>query len=254
MDSFKSSFKIFLILLWTLLLIAPQVIILALHKGGYAYTIPRLWHKGICFILGLKTEIRGTPVHNKQLIYVSNHLSYLDIPVIGAHLKASFIAKDDIAGWPVIGSLAKIQQTAFISRSSSKAKKVANALDVMLKEGKSLVLFPEGTSSPGTEVLPFKSSLFSLAQPKDMNTPISIQPFVLELIDVNGTPITPESRDLYAWYADMDFAPHIWVFLKNKGATIRLTFLDVVTPVPHQDRKELCKLIEGQISSGLRQA
>lgn len=253
MKSFIAISKIILILLWTAPLLLIQMPIFLLHKGALSYTIPRLWHKGVCAIIGLKTEIRGTPVHNRQVIYVSNHLSYLDIPAIGAHLKASFIAKEDIAGWPVIGFLARAQQTAFISRSSAKAKKVANALDVMVKAGKSLILFPEGTSSIGTSVLPFKSSLFSLAQPKDM-PPIAIQPFIIDLIDVNGKPLTPASRDLYAWYADMEFAPHIWLFLQTSGATVRLTFLDVITPSPEQDRKDLCKSVELQISSGLHSA
>lgn len=251
MSSVIAVFKIIILLVWSVLLTTPQIFFLFFHKGKKSYYIPWMWHKGVCAILGLKTEIKGTPVHGRQLIYISNHLSYLDIPVIGSCLRASFIAKEDIAHWPVIGFLATVQQTAFISRSSHKAKKVANALDQMVKDGKSLILFPEGTSSAGTSVLPFKSSLFSLAQPKDLPHPVAIQPFVLELLDVNDQPLTKESRDLYAWYGDMDFAPHIWVFLKNKGATIRLTFLDVITPGDNQDRKELCKIVESQISSGL---
>ncbi len=250
MAPFIASSKIFLILLWTVPLVILQMPILLLHKGNLSYTLPRIWHKGICRIVGLKVEIHGTPVQNRQLIYVSNHISYLDIPVIGSILKASFIAKEDIAHWPVIGFLATVQQTAFISRNSAKAKKVANALDGMVRDGKSLILFPEGTSTVGTSVLPFKSSLFSLAQPKDMG-PVAIQPFVLELVDSDQNPLTPESRDFYAWYGDMDFAPHIWVFLQKRGATVRLTFLDVITPQPEQDRKELCKLMETRISSGL---
>lgn len=250
MKKFIASFKIFLMAVLTVLIVLFQIIFLWISKKNLAYVLPRLWHKGVCAIIGLKTEIRGTPLHNQQVIYVSNHLSYLDIPAIGAHLKASFIAKDDIAGWPVIGSLARAQQTAFISRSSSKAKKVANALDVMIKEGKSLILFPEGTSSTGETVLPFKSSLFSIAMPKDL-PPITIQPFIIDLIDADGKPLTKESRDYYAWYADMEFAPHIWIYLQTKGATIRLTFLDPITPRPDQDRKEICHLIEAQISSGL---
>lgn len=242
--------KIALMLLWSVPLVLIQICILPFHKGQSAYIVPRIWHKGICFFLGLKTEIRGTPVHNTQLIYISNHLSYLDIPAIGSYLKASFIAKEDIAHWPVIGFLSKVQQTAFISRNSAHAKKVANALDTMVKEGKSLILFPEGTSSVGTSLLPFKSSLFSLAHPKDMK-PIAIQPFILELIEADGKPVTPESRDYYAWYGDMEFAPHIWVYLQTKGAKIRLTFLDVIPATEGMDRKELCKLVESRISAGL---
>ncbi len=145
-----------------------------------------------------------------------------------------------------------MQQTAFISRNSRHAKKVAGALEDMLDEGKSLILFPEGTSSVGTSVLPFKSSLFSLLEPKESAPPLPIQPFILELVSVNGEPATAANRDLYSWYGDMDFAPHIWVFLKNKGATVRLTFLDMIQPPSPFDRKVLCKTVEERITSGLK--
>lgn len=242
--------KIITLLLWCCLCVPPQIIVLLFHKGKYAYVIPQFWHRGVAKIIGLKIEVLGTPIHNKQIMYISNHLSYLDIPVIGSILKASFIAKEDIAHWPVIGFLSTVQQTAFISRNAYNAKKVANALDKMVKDGKSLILFPEGTSTVGTSVLPFKSSLFSLATPKDL-PPIPIQPFVIELISVNGKSPTTESRDLYAWYGDMDFAPHIWDYLQNKGATIRLTFLDKITPDAEMDRKTLSKMVEDKISAGL---
>jgi lyso-ornithine lipid O-acyltransferase len=250
MNKTIAIFKIAAILLWSVPIVFLQSIVLLFHKGPNAYLIPQLWHKGVCKIIGIKTVVVGKPVKDRQVIYVSNHLSYLDIPATGCFLRASFIAKEDIAGWPVIGFLATIQQTAFISRSSSKAKKVANALDVMIKDGKNLILFPEGTSSNGEHVLPFKSSLFSVSQPKGQK-PIAIQPFIIELLDVDGTLVDIESRDIYAWYADMDFAPHIWEFMQKSGATVRLTFLDVIEPDPDQDRKELCRLVENQISSGL---
>ena len=245
--------KILLLVLLTLCVVVIQSIIRLFTTGSAAYFVPQLWHKIACFIVGLKVEVRGNIARGRQIIYVSNHISYLDIPAVGAHVRASFIAKDDIAGWPVIGALGRIQQTAYISRTSANAKKVANALDVMLKEGKSLILFPEGTSTPGETVLPFKSSLFSLALPKDL-PPIAIQPFIIELIDADGKPLTKESRDYYAWYADMEFAPHFWIYLQTRGATVRLTFRDVIIPTANQDRKELCKITYDQISSGLNHA
>ncbi len=250
MKQFIAGFKTFLIAIWTIIIAGIQSLFLIFYRGKASYVLPKIWHRGMCAIIGLKVEVRGKPVHDKQLIYVSNHLSYLDIPVVGSVLKASFIGKDDIASWPIVGHLAKAQQTAFISRTATNAKKVANALDVMIAEGKSLILFPEGTSSTGESVLPFKSSLFSISQPKGL-PPIAIQPFIIDLIDVEGKTITPQSRDYYAWYADMEFAPHIWIFMQTKGAKVRLTFLDVITPTPAQDRKELCKIVEHQISSGL---
>lgn len=256
MVSILAFAKIVLLAIWTLPLVSIQMIVLVFHKGPYAYYVPRFWHKGVCAITGLKTEICGEPVHNQQVIYISNHLSYLDIPVIGSYLLASFVAKEDVARWPVLGFLSTVQQTAFISRTSAHAKKVANALDQMLKNGKSLILFPEGTSSAGTSVLPFKSSLFSLVTAREDNPdfkPVLIQPFTLQLVTVNGHAVTPETRDLYSWYGEMDFGPHIWEFLQNKGAKVRLTFLPPILPDAAMDRKTLCKIVQDRVEAGLAQ-
>jgi 1-acyl-sn-glycerol-3-phosphate acyltransferase len=240
-----------LLTVWCALMVPPQIILLWFHKGPRAYTIPRLWHRGVCRICGLKVEIEGDPVTDRQVLYVSNHLSYLDIPVIGSFLKASFIAKEDIAHWPVIGFLSTVQQTAFISRSSSRAKHVKNALGDMLAEGKSLILFPEGTSSPGKEVLPFKSSLFALTMEKDAS-PLPIQPFTLSITAIEkAPPMNDTARNLYAWHGDMDFAPHSWTFLKTKGATIRLTFHPPIIPAPHEDRKTVARLTWERVASTL---
>lgn len=251
MKKFIAVFKIFLLALLTVPIVFTQNIIFLFYKGTATYYWTQAWHKVACLIVGLKVEVVGKPATGQQIIYISNHLSYLDIPVVGSVVRGSFVAKEDIESWPIIGYMGKAQQTAYISRNSTNAQKVAEDLDVMLKKGKSLILFPEGTSTAGDTMHPFKSSLFSLAIPKGL-PPIAIQPFIIELIDVDGKPLTKESRDYYSWYADMEFEPHIWVFLQMKGATVRLTFLDVITPSAGQNRKELCKIVEQQISSGLK--
>ncbi len=97
MSSFIAALKIVALAIWSVPLVLMQIVALWFIKGRAAYCIPRIWHCGVAAILGLKVEIRGNIIHNTQLIYISNHLSYLDIPVIGTALKASFIAKEDIA-------------------------------------------------------------------------------------------------------------------------------------------------------------
>ena len=251
-STFRAVTKLILLSLWSALLVPIQCIVLLFHKGHTSYYVPQLWHKGVSFIIGLKTEVTGEKASTDQIIFVSNHLSYLDIFGIGSTLRASFIAKEDIAHWPVIGFLSTVQQTAFISRSSNHAKKVANSLGQMLAAGKSLILFPEGTSTDGKSVLPFKSSLFSLAwMPSGVALPI--QPFTLTLLSTNGQPVNelPRSRDIYAWYGDMEFAPHFWSFLKSKGTRIRLTFHPVILPQPSHDRKILAQLAWNAANSGL---
>jgi 1-acyl-sn-glycerol-3-phosphate acyltransferase len=248
----RAVVKLVLLSLWSALLVPIQCLVLLFHKGHKSYFVPQLWHKGVSFIIGLKTEVTGEKIRADQVIFVSNHLSYLDIFGIGSILRASFIAKEDIARWPVIGFLSTVQQTAFISRSSNHARKVANSLGQMLAAGKSLILFPEGTSTDGRVVLPFKSSLFSLVWTPS-ETALPVHPFTLTLLTTGGQPVNDSAklRDMYAWYGDMDFAPHFWEFLKSKGARIRLTFHPVIMPEPGTDRKILAQMAWNRVHTGL---
>ena len=222
-----------------------QLIVLAFHHGKYAYIIPKYWHKGVCLIFGIKVKISGTPVHNRQVMYVSNHLSYLDIPAIGSYLHASFIAKQEVAGWPVFGFLSKLQQTAFVDRSGARIKEDHYSLGNMLDSGKSLILFPEGTSSDATEILPFKSRLFSLVIERVEH--VAVQPFTIRLPNAK----TQADRDRYAWYGDMDLAPHLWTLAKTSGVTVELVFHDLIELDDTHERKALTEECYEIIKSGM---
>lgn len=249
MPSIIATLKIVLFLLWCLPMVPVQLLVLCFTKGKLAYFTPYIWHKGVCLIFGLRVKISGAPYKDSQTLYVSNHLSYLDIPVIGTVLRASFVAKKDVANWPVFGFLSKLQQTAFIERSRGAAAKEANALDSMMQAGKNLIVFPEGTSTDGRDVIPFKSSLFSLAL-KDLDQPLSIQPFSILIESVDGkTPDTQNLRDLYAWHRDMDteLPSHLWRFAKSRGAVIRLVFHAPIQARNFEDRKTLAKYCHEQV-------
>lgn len=228
-----------------------QMLVMVFHRGRGSYVIPHLWQNLICRIFGLKVIIEGTPLHDRQTLFVCNHLSYLDIPVLGSALKASFIAKKEVAGWPVFGFLSRLQQTAFISRSRNDAQREKNALSNMLDEGKSLILFPEGTSTDGRDVAPFKSSLFSMTL-EDGRHGMMIQPVTLRIEQVEGkSPDAQSVRDQYAWYGDMTMPPHLKAFTASRGAVIRLVFHPPVDPKTYTDRKMLadhCCLV---VRSGL---
>ena len=224
MAGFVAILKLVAFLLWSALLVPVQLVIMMFSGGKPSYAVPHIWHKGVCRILGLKAIVEGKPCTDRQVIFISNHLSYLDIPVIASVLKASFIAKGEVAGWPVFGFLSKLQQTAFVSRSKSTLGNDKNALEYMLKDGRSMILFPEGTSTDGRTVVPFKSSLFSIALADD-GTDIWLQPMTLSMISVDGRePSDQTTRDLYAWHGDMTLSPHLSAFAKTRGATIKITF------------------------------
>lgn len=235
-----------------LMVIPTQLLVLAFDKGRFSYFIPYHWHKAVCWVFGLKLETQGTPYTNSQTIYVCNHTSYLDIPLIGSVLKASFVAKKEVASWPVFGLLSKLQQTAFISRDKEDAAKEKNALSNMMAAGKSLIIFPEGTSTDGKEVLPFKSSLFSLAYGDYKN--LMIQPITLEISEVNSQkPEKQDIRDLYSWHnkMDIDLSLHLIKFSECKGAKVKLIFHDAFAANSYENRKTLAKACHESVSNGL---
>ncbi len=216
--------------------------------------MPFIWQKYVCTIFQIKVNIIGKPHTSKQTIYVGNHISYLDIPAIGSILRASFVAKKDVKSWPVFGFLSRLQQTAFISRDRKDAKIGKNALDTMLNDGKSLIIFPEGTSTDGREVRNFKSSLFSIAMKENIKN-LYIQPITLKMEMANGKEIiTQNDRDLYSWHIDMDMplGEHLWRFAQSKGAVISVNFHDPVKAHDFADRKELAKACYNQVSNGLK--
>ena len=243
----RASLKLIGFIVVTLCLVPLQLCVLCVTKGANAYIIPRLWHRAVCRISGLRFRIIGTPVAS-QVIYVANHLSYLDIPVLGASLMASFVAKSEVAGWPIFGFLSKIQQTAFISRKATDAARVSQSLGAMVAEGKSLIIFPEGTSTTGESVLPFRSSLFNLLDERGEPYALPIQPVTLVLKTVNGH---PDNRLGYAWVGDMVLAPHLWDFWKGTGAEIDLIFHPLITTTSESDRKELAQRAQKMVAEGL---
>ena len=248
-----ASFKFLLFTLLCLVVAPIQMLVLFIHKGEGAYIVPWLWQKAVCCIFRIKVVVEGKPHTQSQTIYVSNHISYLDIPAVGSILRASFVAKKDVASWPVFGFLSKLQQTAFISRSREDAKKEKYALDTMLTDGKSLIIFPEGTSTDGREVLPFKSSLFSIAYREGLDD-IRIQPFTIRMARVDNKGVTTQGiRDIYSWHLKMDtpLEKHLWTFAKSKGATIKVIFHPEIKASDFSDRKTLAKTSHNAVSNGL---
>ena len=167
-------------------------------------------------------------------------MSYADIPVLGSFLYAFFISKGSVAGWPLLGTLAKLSHTVFIGRSRSDTQEAIKRIEKSLLNGKSFILFPEGTSTNGADVLPFKSSSFDIFLREHLKENLLIQPFTIALIDTNNTPLRHcDDRDIYCWYGDMDFMPHIWTLAKSKGARLHITLHPAKAAKDYDDRKTL---------------
>jgi 1-acyl-sn-glycerol-3-phosphate acyltransferase len=240
--------------LWIMSILPIQALAVWLSPYKMALRIPRYWHSVTCRIFGLTVEVIGKPADTTTaVLYASNHLSYLDIPALGSVIEGAFIAKSDIARWPVFGLLARLQRTFFIDRSPSSARSGMSEFQNRLRGGINLIVFPEGTSTQGHNVLDFKSTLFS-AFYNDQAPDCFIQPITILLTQIDGkNPDTPELRDLYAWHRDMDtpFMLHLWYFAQTKGARLRVIFHPVLDPQNFENRKALAKATHEAVSMGL---
>lgn len=248
--------KLFSILLMSLALIPVQCIVLLFAKGTSAYTIPLAWHWLQCRIFELKIDVIGTPSRKDHVFYVGNHLSHFDIFILGSLLRASFVAKEDLGKWPVVGFLCRLQQTAFISRDTRQAAVVRNNIKSMIEDGKNIILFPEGTSTRGDTVLDFKSSLFSLPL-EYAGRGLKIQPFTIRILEVDGTSAqTKELKDMYAWDRDnpISMGAHMMNFIKLRGARLQVIFHPVIVLNPEEDRKILSKRVWNIVASPLVQS
>ncbi len=240
-------------ILWTLLLIGPYLILLARGWKGCA-RYARFYFKGVTWICGLQVVARGVPVvAQRPALFVCNHVSYLDILVLGSLLDACFVAKAEVADWPGFGFLSKIARTAFVNRSRNASARERDQLRGRLDQGDALILFPEGTSNDGNRVLPFKSALLSVAEGMTIadGSPLPIQPVSIAYSRLDGVPLGRALRPFYAWYGDMTLAGHLFAALGLGLVTVEVVFHPVVTLADFANRKALTNHCHDRVNRGV---
>ncbi|MEO6364985.1 MAG: lysophospholipid acyltransferase family protein [Luteimonas sp.] len=254
MPALRATSKLIAFALLVMAIIPTQSLLLLFKLDRAASRWGQLWHRAVCRVLQVNVEVEGRPIADAHAAYVGNHLSYLDIPVLGSVVCGSFTAKREMCGWPLFGLLAQLQRTVFISRERRDATRVMGQVDALLDSRRNLIVFPEGTSSPGMRVLPFKSSVFSVLQ-THLDNGLLIQPFTIDLRAVDGrTAISVADRDQYAYYGDMTLAPHFWAFMRGKGARVRLIFHAPLTSAEAGDRKRMAAAAHARVASGLERS
>lgn len=208
------------------------------------------FHRGVCFILGVRVTYSGTMSTARPTLYLSNHISYIDIFVLG-QLPAYFIAKSEVASWPVLGKLATFQNTLFIERKAGRSKDQLKVLQSHLKEKNSLTLFPEGTSTDGIYVEPFKSTLLESANIQS-GFRVAIQPVTVAYTHYNGQLIKDkEIRDHYAWYAKMPFLSHFMGLMPRKKVDAKVHFHPVCYLDDFDTRKECANYCQSVVAAHL---
>ena len=241
-------------LAWTLLLLPAQALAVAL-KSPARFRIPRFYHAACARIAGIDIVVRGEPARPGPVLVVSNHSSYLDIMVLGALIRGSFVAKSEVAGWPGVGVLAKLQQTVFIERKArSTAARQRDDMKARLEAGDTLILFPEGTSSDGNRTLPFKTALFAVAGTRIDGKPLTVQPVSVTATRLDGLPMGFAFRPFYAWYGDMDLAPHLWQAFSAGRMEVVVEFHAPVTLDAFSSRKALAEHCHRAVAHGVARA
>lgn len=250
----RGAFRLASYLVLTLLLLPVHLAALALGLRSVVSCLPVLYHRMVCYILGIRVRVHGRRSSVTPTLFVCNHVSYLDIEVLGSLVPGSFVAKAEVATWPFFKTLAKAQRTIFVERSSSKTTSSRDEMMKRLDTGDNLMLFPEGTSSDGTRVLPFRTALFGVAQLRRDGKPIVVQPVAISYTRLDGIPLGRYWRPLFAWFGDLDLVPHLWQMVCLGETEAIVTFFPPVDIDQLGDRKKLADFCFRQVSSGVQAA
>jgi 1-acyl-sn-glycerol-3-phosphate acyltransferase len=224
----------------------------------FARRFPHLYHRFVCRLIGLRISIIGLPVGGGLM--AANHVGWLDIPILSAVAPLSFVAKQEVGSWAFFGTLARLQRTIFIRRERGKAADDRDTIRKRLAAGETLVIFPEGTSSDGNRVLPFKSSLFSaaeLALGEDAAHHIRhvpVQPVSIAYVGLHGMPMGRETRPFFAWYGDMELVPHLWEAFWMGPIDVIVELHKPLTIEQAGDRKRLAASVEAMVRAGVVRA
>ncbi|HET8731730.1 MAG TPA: lysophospholipid acyltransferase family protein [Moraxellaceae bacterium] len=208
----------------------------------YQQPVIRWWHRRFCQILDIDIRVHGEPEPGHAL-WVSNHISWLDIPVLGARFPVYFLSKAEIAKWPLVGWLARSAGTLFIQRGSGDAGQVSDQLAAHLREGRNVLFFPEGTTTDGHRLKRFFHKLFGAATVTD----IPIQPVLLVYRDRQDA-LHPHAP----FVGDDAFMSHATEILKGDRIVVDILVLPK-EPVAGRDARTLSRDLEARMAAALRE-
>jgi len=249
----RAAGRISVYFLFTLLLLPVQAVAVMM-RWPLRTSLPRWYHKQCCRLLGIRVVRRGRPAQESPVLFASNHCSYLDVVVLGSLLPVSFVTKAEVAKWPFFGWLAKLQRSVFVDRQVFRTTQHRDSMTARLEAGDNLVLFPEGTSGDGNRVLPFKSSLLSVAELRPQDRPLTVQPVSITYTMLDGMPMGRSLRPFFAWYGDMEMAGPLWQWAGLGRLTVVVRFHQPVDMTQFESRKELSEQCFGVISQGMAHA
>lgn len=233
-----------LLIVWVFFWVPFVLVLHVLKKRKLRAKLVMFIAKGMMFFCHVRVKKIGEIASDRPLLLASNHLSYIDIPVLMSVVDCRFVAKKEIAKWPVISGLCKLHDVIFIDRSASKISANNETIASVLAAGEVVTLFPEATTGDGKRLLPFKPAYFEAAA----HAPV--QPVAIAYRSIRGLPIDYGQWPLIAWYGDMVLLPHLWKLLSLGKIDVEVHFLPVL-PQAANDRKELSLQAHSAVEAAL---
>ena len=248
---------VFLSIAMILLLLLPfHLLTLALAKFGWSNSagwLPLLFHKILLFLFGVRLTLEGRLSKNRPLLIVSNHVSWLDIIVLGAVAPLSFVAKAEMANWPVFGILAKLQRTVFIKREDRRqAGQQASEIAERMTAREIMVLFPEGTTSDGHQLLPFKTPLFEAAKLALISSPVEkavVQPLAINYTRLHGMSLGRAKRSHVAWPGEIGLGESVIPVIREGALDVTVHVGEPIQLTKDSKRKIISAAAEKSIHS-----
>jgi len=249
MDRIRAALLLAGFFIITLIVMPFQMLLLA-FGARWSETVPHYYHRAVCWLLDIRVHVSGEVTHDRPVLLISNHISWLDIIVISTLAPVHFIAKREVAEWPFFGLLAKLQRTLFVDRERrTTVRDTAHEIAERLKAGERIVLFAEGTSSDGNQILPFKSALIAAAAlaAEEEGDGADVQTLALAYTRIYGLPMSRVARANVAWYGDMEMLSHVWGVLRQGPLDVQVRVSEPLRLENVRDRKKLAALSEALV-------
>jgi len=234
-----------LVLLWLVSCLLSVATIYSLASRPQRSRMNRAWSRLLMCLCGVRVRVLGQPCRQGAVLWVANHVSWIDIYILAGVRGILFIAKSEIRQWPVLGWLVARVGTVFLQRGQRNSLKlVAEQMAHCFGEGEALGLFAEGTTSSGLDVLPFHASLFDPA----MRTQVAIQPVALRFF------YKGQRSDFAAFVGEETLVHNLWTLLRTRGVAVEAVFLPVLTASDYADwsRAQVAQHLQTLIGQAVR--
>lgn len=243
----RAAWRVPAIILWLGLCFPVVLFAWAAGMDGLRGRTSQRFYAGVGRIVGLRMSVAGGLDAARPLMLVANHTSYLDVLVLGALTPLSFTPKKEVRSWPIIGFLCVLGDCVFVERKPSEMHEAKSEMEKRLSKGKVVCLFPEGTTSDGKHMKPFKSGFFSLAEQHTL----PVEPITIAYTHIGDTPVSAERREEVAWVGDASFFMHFLHVMALPYLRVHVVRHPVQQFASFADRKALAKACEKIIGASL---